>query len=152
MQQRDKMIKEELIEEGVVLKSENGIAEIGLIESEDCENCSAKLFCKPGEEKSKAIKAYDPYKTKAGDSVKISVSGSIVLKATILLYGIPLIILILGIWIGLIFIPYNSSKELFSFMFALILMGLYYLIIYLYGKKNKVHLNLARIITVQRNR
>jgi sigma-E factor negative regulatory protein RseC len=144
------MISEELIEEGTVITSVNGIAEVELKENESCDECSAKLFCKPGENKSKTIKAFDPYKARAGDTVKISVSGSVILKATILLYGVPLIILILFIWLGLLIISASELRELFSFIFALAVMGLYYFFIYLYSRKHKGKLNLARIITVHR--
>ncbi|MFH1526476.1 MAG: hypothetical protein ABIG69_07460 [Bacteroidota bacterium] len=47
------MVEEEIIEEGLVIKSENGIAEIQLRETKECEECTAKLFCKPGGEKTK---------------------------------------------------------------------------------------------------
>lgn len=38
------MVEEEIIEEGLVIKSENGIAEIQLRETKECEECTAKLF------------------------------------------------------------------------------------------------------------
>ena len=145
------MIREELIEEGIVLKSEKGIAEVSLAENEECEECSAKLFCKPGENNTKTIKAFDPYDSKPGDSVRISVAGNAILKATVILYGIPLVILILTIWVGLIMFSSYSSPELISFLIALALMGIYYLAVYYYGKKHKGNLNLARIITVHRH-
>ena len=38
-------MNEELVEQGIVQKSDNGFTEIELVANENCEECSAKLFC-----------------------------------------------------------------------------------------------------------
>lgn len=143
-------MKEELTEKGIVLKSENGVAEVGLSESDACKECSAKLFCSPSENKSKTITALDPYGVEVGDRVTISVSGQTVLKATILLYGIPLLILVGIIAIGLELFNSSSLPELYSFLLAVSGMGIYYLIFFLSGKRNYLTLKPARIISLTR--
>ena len=39
---------EELIDEGIVIQSQEGIAEVAVLPSENCQECNAKLFCKAG--------------------------------------------------------------------------------------------------------
>ncbi len=144
------MYKEELIEEGIIITSEKGLAEVGLIENDDCEECSAKLFCKPGENKTKTIKVLDPYDAHPGDTVRISIPGNAVLRATVLLYGIPLLILILGIWGGLFLLRETSFPELFSFLLSIGIMGLYFSGIYFWSQKHKGDFRYAKILTVHR--
>ena len=140
--------KEELIEEGIIIKSNNGVAEVGLQEKPECEECSAKLFCSPSENSNKRITAVDPYETSAGDKVKIAVSGKSVLLATALLYGLPLVILVVFIIGGMSVFGSASQPELFSFITALAALGIYYSFFFLLGKKNGIHKNPARIISV----
>ena len=145
------MHREELIEEGIILSSEKGIAEVGLIESDDCEDCSAKLFCKPGEEKTKTIRAFDPFDANPGDSVRISIPGNAILKATLLLYGVPLIILILGIWGGLFLLKGTSYPELFSFLLSMGILGVYFWGVYIWSKNRQGEFRYAKVITVQKH-
>ncbi len=144
------MNKEELVEEGIIIKSQNGIAEVGLQEKAECEECSAKLFCSPSGNSNKRIIAVDPYDTSAGDKVRIAVSGKSVLLATSLLYGLPLLILIIVIIGGMSLFESESQPELFSFLTALTALGIYYSIFFLAGKKNGVNKNPAKIISVSK--
>ena len=48
-------MNEELKEEGIVVSTSDGYAEIQLVENDNCEDCSAKLFCKPQEDNSKNL-------------------------------------------------------------------------------------------------
>ncbi|MBU1679006.1 MAG: SoxR reducing system RseC family protein [Bacteroidetes bacterium] len=82
-------------------------------------NVLQSCSCKPGEEKTKLISAADPFGTAKGDVVKISVKGSNILKATILLYGIPLIILVISIFVGLILFSESAQPEMYSFLSAI---------------------------------
>lgn len=121
------MNNEFLFEEGVVLASGNGFAEISLNESEACEECSAKLFCRPSNGIKKTISVTDPLGVHPGDEVRISVRGSSIFKASFLLYGIPLIILVAAIFAGLKIFNQTYYKELFSFLLGIGSTGLYFL-------------------------
>lgn len=146
-----KMIDEELIEEGVVVHSENGIAEIVLNESESCEECSAKIFCKPSENKTKKMHVFDPYGACPGEKVKISISGTSVLKASFFLYGIPLILLLSTIIVGMYLMESSSQPELFSFLLAVVVVCVYFMSFFFFGKRSTSETRLAKIISISRN-
>jgi sigma-E factor negative regulatory protein RseC len=145
------MQKEELVEEGIIISSDKGVAEVGLIENENCEECSAKLFCKPGENTTKTIRAYDPFDSNPGDGVRISIPGNAVLKATVLLYGVPLLLLLVGILLGLELFRNTGFPELFSFVSSISLIGLYFVGVFLWSKKHKDEFKYAKIITVHKH-
>lgn len=144
------MKDEILIEEGIVLSVENGVAEVSLSKSDSCHSCSAKLICKPKDDDFKILKVFDPFGALPGDTVKISVHGSDILKASLMLYGLPLIILLIGTFLGLSIFSGYPQVELFSFLFGLGLTSLYYLYSFL-SSKNRNKENIPKIVFLKRN-
>lgn len=144
------MIREELIEEGIVIKSGNGFIEIELLESESCHECGARLFCKSTGNKNKHLNVYDPYGSHNGDKVKISVPGSAVLKATIFLYGLPLIILIISLVLGMTLLKYSSLSELYSFLIAIFNLCVYYSLLFILNRNHNRNLSSVKIISITR--
>jgi len=130
------MMHEEFNEEAIVIESENGIADVALLRTDNCEECSAKIFCKPKADNTKILRVSDPYGVQPGDEVKIAVAGGIVLKYSFIVYGIPLILLIAGILGGFEFFHNTTSPELFSFLFGVSLTGIYFLGAYFVLKNN----------------
>jgi positive regulator of sigma E activity len=131
------MYVEEIIEEAVVVKVSVGNAELQLNEKKGCEGCSAKLFCKPGDDDKRKIIASDSLGVKPGDMVLISVKGNALVNASFLLYGIPLLLLLTGVFLGMNL--FTSLPEFKSFLAGLTLMGIYFMIISLFtniGKKS----------------
>jgi len=124
------MHKEEIIEEGIVLRSNDGIAEVALATGDSCEECTAKIFCKPQDDTNKVLTAVDPYSTSPGDRVRISIEGKTLFSISVLIYGIPLLLLIVGVVIGLNLFKGSSLSELYSFLFSLGLIGIYFLAFY----------------------
>lgn len=143
------MMKEELVEEGVVLKTENGFAEISLNNSESCHDCSAKLLCNPTNDTARTVKVEDPYGVKEGDIVRISITGGTVLKATFQLYGIPWLLLLLGIISGYFLFEGTALHELYSFLTGAVLMGAYYGFLKMQSP-SKGNINIPKIIFVKR--
>jgi positive regulator of sigma E activity len=141
---------EEIIEEGIVVQAENGTAEVALLETKNCEECHAKIFCKPSQSELKTIKVNDSFNCQPGDKVSFSVGGGDVLLLTTLLYGIPLVLLLAGIFLGFsIFLA--EYRELYSFLLGLGLIAIYYLILFLTNKsKSSFNRHLPRIINVSR--
>ena len=124
---------EELIEEGFVIKSSGGYAEVALTDVSRCDNCSSKLFCgvnNTGDES--ILRVEDSIGLKPGDEVEISVPGKSIVKFGMLFYGIPLLILLACIFTGMNILP-SDNKELLSFLSAILLIGIYYFGIYLSG-------------------
>lgn len=145
--------REQIIEEGIVIKTESGFAEVDLNSSEDCEDCHAKIFCKPSSERdsSKILKVKDPFGAKIGDKVRISVGGGAVLKASFMLYAIPLILLILGIFLGMEVFAESKLKELLAFILGFGMMAIYFVLVYVIGLNKKSDSeNLPRIITISK--
>lgn len=120
-------MNEELTEQGIVVKSEEGITEIELLSNENCEECSAKLFCKPREDSSRILQITSLNKLSKGDKVSISVPGKSLLLASLNLYLYPLLILIFSIFIGSKLFSSSNQPELYSLTIGIILVVLYYL-------------------------
>lgn len=127
------MYKEEIREEGIVKQSKDGIAEIIISDSNHCKECSAKIYCQPGNENFRTLLAKDPFNSESGDKVTITINGSSILKATFQLYGIPLLIILTTILFGMNFFIIN--KELYSSVLGLTLSGIYLLILSFISKK-----------------
>ena len=133
-------MNEELYEEGIVKEVKDGLASVIINESDACSSCAAKAICKPGEEKSKILTARDPFGVRPGDNVKISIKGKNVLSAAFLLYGLPLILFLAGIFAGMQFFP--SRKELLGTITGFVLIAVYSFFLKLYANsirnKNKL--------------
>ena len=141
---------EELFEEGIVLKSSGGIAEIALKENDSCEECSAKIFCSPQKNKLRKLEVSDPFGTLPGDEVRISVRGKEVLKASLLLYGVPLFLILTGIFLGMNLFKNYKYAELYSFLGGISLSGLYFYIMFLKTSKKRQNKTLSKIISFRR--
>ncbi len=128
------MYKEEFFEEGIVANVKDGIATIFIIEEGSCEDCGAKIFCKPTDDK-KTLTVKDPFGVAAGDRVRIAVQGRNVLAASTLLYGIPLLLILGGVFFGMSF--FTANKELFSSLFGLGLVAVYSAVVFLISKSKK---------------
>jgi len=145
------MDNEKIIEKGIVLSSGDGHAEIALIETGSCEECSAKIFCKPsGNKDTKIIEAADPYGVKVGDEVQIEIAGEEILKASFTLYGMPLILIIIGIVFGMSIFSATAFPELFSFLFSIGITALYFSSILLINKIKHNKPRLPQITFVKR--
>ncbi|MFC2133866.1 SoxR reducing system RseC family protein [Bacteroidota bacterium] len=130
---------EELVEEGIVVRAKNGEIDIELIKSDECEHCSAKLICKPKDDNSNLLHIKDSIHVIPGDKVKIVVKGSALFKASLFLYGLPLILLIVGIFIGMSVFDESSMVELLSFSLSVLVLALYYLsLFFIPGLREKI--------------
>ncbi len=129
------MYTEELTEDGIVKESKNGLATIIISNSDHCEECSAKIYCKPGNSNERSLIVKDPFGVKPGDKVRVSIIGSKILSASFMLYGIPLILLIGGLILGMQI--FNDNKELFSTLLATGLILIYIFLAFILSKKNK---------------
>jgi sigma-E factor negative regulatory protein RseC len=129
------MYKEELYEEGIVKQAKDGIAIISIHDSDNCQECTAKIYCKPGSSEGRSLTVHDPYGVHPGDKVRVVIKGSKILSASLLLYGVPLMLLLAGIFIGMEI--FKSNIELFSSLLAVGLVAVYSLFMFLLSKKEK---------------
>jgi sigma-E factor negative regulatory protein RseC len=131
------MYNEKLIEEGIVKESKDGIATIVISDSENCKECTAKLYCKPGNSNERSLTVKDNLGVIAGDRVRVSIHGSQILRVSFLIYGIPLVLLLAGLFLGMQ--VFRIHKELFSTFFAIGLVSIYILIIHFINRKRNYH-------------
>lgn len=142
---------EQIFENGIVVKVKEGIAEIALIEEGACEDCHAKLFCNPKvKDDLKTISAVDPIGVKPGDEVRIAIAGSTILKASLTLYGVPLLIILLGIVFGMMLFKESAAPEVFSMLAGFGATAIYYAIIWLTGSKGIQKVPAPKIVQVRR--
>jgi len=131
------MFKEEIYEEGIVKESGGGIAVISIQDTDKCNECGARIYCKPGSLEGRNLTVQDHYGLNPGDRVRVAIKGSKILAASFLLYGVPLILFLAGILIGME--VFNTNKEIYSFLTGAALTALY--IIYLFYNSGKLKTN-----------
>lgn len=124
-----------MYEEGIVESTGQGTAVIIINTSESCEECSAKVYCKPKDSEGRKLTAKDPFGVHPGDKVRVSVNGRNLLSASLYLYGLPLIILIAGIAAGMSI--FQDNPELYSFLSSIVLLALYF--VFLWGFSEKLN-------------
>jgi len=122
------MFSEIIVEEGMVVSVGQGTADVAVRQSESCGECSAKIICKPKSAEENIIKVEDPFGARAGDKVRIEINGNVLLRVSFYLYGIPLILLVAGIFSGMSLFSVYPAKELYSFVLGIGLVALYYLL------------------------
>ena len=112
---------QEFLKDIGIVKSLNGTnIEIEIGSSDDCEECTAKLLCKPISDNKNILSVYTNDKFQIGDSVEVTVKGKSIFLFAFFLYGIPLIILIATLLLGLFVLGNTINHELYSFAFSII--------------------------------
>ena len=106
-------------EKGIVIKVNSSTAWVKCTRSAACESCSAKGFCHTmgGGDDDVEVEAINAVGAKVDDRVTISFETSSLLKATFLIYMIPVLFFILGVVIGDKIAPiFNYDKSIFSML------------------------------------
>lgn len=130
-------MQEELVEQGVIINSKNGYIDIELLENENCEECSAKLFCNPSSKSTKWLKVKNSNYFEKGEKVNVSILGKNLLGASINLYLYPLLIIVSSIFLGSKLFTNSNHSELYSFLFSILFVSIYYFIFFQMSKKMK---------------
>jgi sigma-E factor negative regulatory protein RseC len=81
-------------EEGIVAEVEGDIARVAILAKSACEQCSAAGICHPGDKE--YMEAVNPLGAVKGQKVKVVVAPQLYLKASIILYGIPMTVFVGG--------------------------------------------------------
>jgi sigma-E factor negative regulatory protein RseC len=79
-------------EEGIVAEVEGDIARVSILAKSACEKCSASGVCHPGDQE--FMEAANPLGAKKGQKVKVVLAPQMYLKASIILYGIPMTVFV----------------------------------------------------------
>jgi sigma-E factor negative regulatory protein RseC len=85
-------------EEGIVVETNGDLAKVSIVAKSACDNCSASNVCHPGEQE--YMEASNPVGAKKGQKVKVVVAPQAYLKASIILYGIPMTVFVAAAIIG----------------------------------------------------
>lgn len=85
-----------ITEEGVVQQLAATKAFILINRSSACAGCHSKSACQPSENKEMIVEAINDVNAQVGDRVQVSVPTSSLLKATFLVYFVPVVALIGG--------------------------------------------------------
>ncbi len=114
---------ETLIEEGIVTAliparvNQPAQATVRLETGEHCERCAANVLCRPTDGDRRMMDVLDPIGVAVGDRVQVAVPGGAVLKASLLVYGLPLLLLLAGVVIGMFIWPEGRPmRDLWSFL------------------------------------
>ena len=75
-------------EEGIVAEVEGSVAKVAILKKSACEQCAASGVCHPGDQS--FLEATNPLGAVKGQKVKVVVAPQLYLKASIILYGIPM--------------------------------------------------------------
>lgn len=140
---------EDIYEEGVVLRSIDGKATVSVMGSDACHECGAKLFCSVSGGGENTVEVRDPFGAQTGDLVRFVIRGEAMFRVAGLLYGIPLLLILAGILIGMyLFDPGILPRELWSFILGLGMAGVYYLGLFLSGESSTAA-NMPSIIFIR---
>ena len=91
-------MSEGIIDEGIVQRIEGDKAFVTLMENDACEDCGARIMCAPGEEGERGVLARNQIGAVIGQKVQVTESRDLLLKLSLMQYGLPLLGFLLGIF------------------------------------------------------
>ena len=114
---------------GVVESIKGFHVKVRILQVSACSTCSIKGHCNASDMKEKLIDAYNTQQIpfQIGDKVMVCGTTSMGMKAVVLAFAVPFIVLILSLFIVM---SLTGGDELFSAMVSLCALVPYYLIIY----------------------
>jgi sigma-E factor negative regulatory protein RseC len=123
-------------EEGIVAEVEGNIARVAVVKKSACEQCAAAGVCHPGDQE--YLEATNPLNAVKGQKVKVVIAPQMYLKASLILYGIPMVSLIAGAIIAKnLAVRYagEEGSDLWAFIAGMGCMAISFLFIWFYNKK-----------------
>jgi sigma-E factor negative regulatory protein RseC len=86
-------------ETGIVISTQGIMAKVLVQKRGACEGCAAAGTCKPSEETAE-LEAFNPIRAEVGQTVRLALKPQLYLKASIIVYGLPIVSLIGGAILG----------------------------------------------------
>ena len=93
-------MKDDLVEEGVVIEVFDGIARVRAVRGNSCGGCASRAMCKPSEGTNVVIEAKNGLGACVGARVEVAMQPKTFLKASFIAYIIPLISFVIGGAVG----------------------------------------------------
>ena len=113
---------------GVVEKMEGTHVVVRIVQTSACSACSAKGLCNASESKEKQIDVYGVQASyRIGEEVVVCGTTSMGMRAVLLAFGVPLLILLLALFVTM---RITDGDALLSAFVALLAVMLYYLLVY----------------------
>lgn len=128
-------MSDQVSDTGIVTQIDGNYATITIATTDSCKNCGIRFLCSPGSDKEKTITLENIIDAKIGDKVAITEASNILLKLSLLQYGLPLIGFLLGIVFGIQFQIQWQPVEFYQFLCGLLGLGLAGIISYLIIKR-----------------
>ena len=125
-------------EEGIVVEAQGETAKIRIDKKSACEGCSAALICHP--EEHDYVDAVNLVGAAAGQKVKILVRPEVYVKASILLYGLPILVFLTVAVAGKILalrLLGELHSDLWAFGAACLFTGITFMMIVRYHRKSR---------------
>jgi positive regulator of sigma E activity len=114
-----------MTDNGLVIKTEKGLAEVAVRCFEGCQNCSARSLCIGNKQNKGRLSVKNPLDARPGDEVKIQIPENRYSQALILLFGGLLLSLLLGLGggylVSLLFALPSLPANAFGLLSGLIL-------------------------------
>jgi sigma-E factor negative regulatory protein RseC len=124
-------------EEGIVMETAGGMAKVSILAKSACEKCASAGVCHPEGEDS-YMEAANPLNAKKGQKVKVVVAPQVFLKASIILYGIPMAVFVAAAIIGKnVGLKYGgeAQSDLWAFLSGMAFMLVSFFFIRRYNRK-----------------
>ena len=113
---------------GVVEKIEGTHVVVRIVQTSACSACSAKGLCNASESKEKQIDVYGVQASyRIGEEVVVCGTTSMGMRAVLLAFGVPLLILLLALFVTM---RITDGDALLSAFVALLVVTPYYLLVY----------------------
>lgn len=87
-------------DEGIVVARDGDMVTVELQPREGCVSCSLAQFCSGSKGSVASLRATAGADIRRGDIVEVALDDSVVLKASLVMYGIPLVAFLAGVLIG----------------------------------------------------
>jgi len=82
---------------GLVIARHGDVVMVRLQPQDGCVSCALTQFCVGSKESSPIVRATAPSEIAQGDLVEVSLDDSLVLKASAIMYGVPLVAFLAGV-------------------------------------------------------
>lgn len=123
-------------EEGTVVEADGDVAKVAVLKKSACESCAAAGVCHPGDQE--YLEASNPLGAKKGQKVKVVLAPQIYLKASLVLYGLPVTALIAGAIIAKNIAMQHGAEQgsdLWAFAGGMVCMLASFVFVRLYNRK-----------------
>ena len=128
-------MSDQVSDTGTITQIDDSFVTISIDSTDDCKDCGIRFLCSPGSEKDKTITLENSIDAKVGDRVSISEASNILLKLSLLQYGLPLIGFLIGIVVGTQLNIKLQPIEFYQFLCGLFGLGLAGIISFLIIKR-----------------